>query len=393
MKITIPIDVWDPRRGGMERYLALLGRSLHERGHDVLVLCLRSPDVAPPGDAPAPGVTFERVRAPARPRWLREIFFARRSLEKHRQERRDILFAVRHAIEADVYQPHGGSFRAAAELSLAPLRPLERAGKRLLRWLRPSYHVLCWLDRQVLRGDPAPVTISLSGVVEEGLRRMYPRLGLRFERIYNGIQLDAFHDRDREECSRELRGKFGIPAAARVALFLAHKFRAKGLAHAVRALGAAGDWHLVVGGRDRQRPYRELARSLGITARIHFAGDVRDSRRALAGADAFVLPTYYDSCSLSVLEALACGTPAITTRLNGASELIADGREGFVLRDPADEEALASGLRRVAADWDRFHAAALESATRFSWDNHVDRVEKILERRLEEKRGQAPQSD
>src|SRR5262249_44622821 len=88
-------------------------------------------------------------------------------------------------------------------------------------------------------------------------------------------------------------------------------------------------------------------------------------------ADFFVHPTFYDPCSHVVLEALACGLPVITTRYNGASELLQPPREGFVLDDPHDHERLAGamarlldparrpacapGARRARAPWTREH--------------------------------------
>ena len=48
----------------------------------------------------------------------------------------------------------------------------------------------------------------------------------------------------------------------------------------------------------------------------------REMRNAYFAADFLVHPTFYDPCSLVVLEALACGLPVITTRANGASELL-----------------------------------------------------------------------
>ena len=76
-------------------------------------------------------------------------------------------------------------------------------------------------------------------------------------------------------------------------------------------------------------PYRRLARSLGIAQTVHFLGFHSDIRECYAASDFFVLPTYYDPCSLVVLEALACGLPVITTLQNGAGELITDGRAGL----------------------------------------------------------------
>ena len=93
-----------------------------------------------------------------------------------------------------------------------------------------------------------------------------------------------------------------------------------------------------------------------------------------------MLPTYYDSCSLSVLESIACGTPAITTRQNGASELIEHGREGFVLDAPSDDVALARALLEIAGDAEAFRERARAAAKGLSWESHVDRVIQALER-------------
>ena len=63
-----------------------------------------------------------------------------------------------------------------------------------------------------------------------------------------------------------------------------------------------------------------------------------------AAADAYVQPTFYDPCSLVVLEALASGLPVVTSRFNGVSELLTQGREGYVIYDPADHYELAEAL-------------------------------------------------
>jgi len=382
MKITIPIDIWDPKLGGLERYLDLLGRSLRSRGHEVVILCARREGAGLEDDSS--GVSVEVLDVPWRPRWLREWRFAKASVERHRESGRDLLFAVRHALEADVYQPHGGSFRTASKGALVGMSAPTKLLRSLARWLRPSYHVLSSLDGQVFRRSPNVLTLSLSEVVENSLQSAFPDVSMRFERIYNGIPLEQFHDRDREERVEELRAKFEIPREAPVALFLAHQFRAKGLEHAIRSLSAAPEWHLVVGGRGRREPWDPLISRLALEGRVHFAGAISDPRAAYAGSDAFVLPTYYDSCSLSVLEAFACGTPAITTTRNGASEMYEDGVEGFVIKHPTDEGAIARGLRSISADRDLFRQRALLAATRFSWEDHVDAVLAALERRREE---------
>ena len=74
-------------------------------------------------------------------------------------------------------------------------------------------------------------------------------------------------------------------------------------------------------------------------------GAIDDPVPYYAAADVFVLPTFYDPCSLSVSEAAASGLPSVTTRFNGAAELLTEGVDGSVIADPADDVELAGAIR------------------------------------------------
>ena len=64
-------------------------------------------------------------------------------------------------------------------------------------------------------------------------------------------------------------------------------------------------------------------------------------------ADIFVLPTYYDPCANVCLEAMACGLPVVTTRQNGASELIFHERSGIVINHPENTRDLVTWLETL----------------------------------------------
>ena len=72
-----------------------------------------------------------------------------------------------------------------------------------------------------------------------------------------------------------------------------------------------------------------------------------DTAPYYGAADAYVHPTWYDPCSLVVLEALAAGLPVLTTRFNGASELMDGQGAGPVLDAPRPVAALADALARL----------------------------------------------
>jgi len=97
---------------------------------------------------------------------------------------------------------------------------------------------------------------------------------------------------------------------------------------------------LACGGK-REAAHGRQAERLGITGQVNFLGFVDDIRSCFAGADVFAFPTFYDPCSLVVLEAMRAGLPVITTRANGAAELITDGSEGFIIDSPWDTDAFA----------------------------------------------------
>jgi UDP-glucose:(heptosyl)LPS alpha-1,3-glucosyltransferase len=372
--ISMPIDVWRPGRGGAEACMEALARDLARRGHAVTVLCLEANGEA----APAAGMRVERLSVPRWPRWRREICFARAALRAHEESGRDLLLAARHALRADVYHPHGGCFRASREALQRSAAPLERLWRRLSIPFRPALQVLLRLDREVFLASPDLVTVSASRVVEEDFRRSYPELRYRFELLPNGVDLERFHDRDRADARAWLCARFRHAPAEKTAVFAAHSFRLKGLAHALGAVARAPGWQLVVAGRGRTGPYRRRAAALGIEARVRFAGPVDDPRRLYAGADALLLPTYYDPCSLATLEAAACGTPVVTTRANGAAELLEPAGAALVVASSGDEQALAEALLEAGRRWGELHEGALGARASLSWSRYAERMEAIL---------------
>jgi UDP-glucose:(heptosyl)LPS alpha-1,3-glucosyltransferase len=85
-------------------------------------------------------------------------------------------------------------------------------------------------------------------------------------------------------------------------------------------------------------------------AGVSYAGALagEELRDLYAAADVFVLPTLYDPCANVCLEALAAGRPVITTRQNGAAELLREGINGSVVPHPAATAALAAAIQHWA---------------------------------------------
>jgi glycosyltransferase involved in cell wall biosynthesis len=166
-----------------------------------------------------------------------------------------------------------------------------------------------------------------------------------------------------------MRKRLDIPAARRIAAFVGGEWERKGLGVALQALSKAPEWDLVVAGRGDEAHYREAADSLGIGGAVRWLGVVREIGAVFALADAFVLPSSYETFSLVTFEAAASALPIVATPVSGVRELLEDGKNGFLItRDPG---LLAQRLTQLAADpqlCERLGRAARESSLRFGWD-------------------------
>ncbi len=120
-------------------------------------------------------------------------------------------------------------------------------------------------------------------------------------------------------------------------------------------------FRLVVVGHPKFGRYQRQAEQLGVRTASCSSATATTRRTATSRADFLVHPTFYDPCSLVALEALACGLPVVTTRYNGASELLTPPNDGVVIDDPHDANELASAMYRFT---DRTYRAEASSAAR-----------------------------
>jgi N-acetyl-alpha-D-glucosaminyl L-malate synthase BshA len=94
-----------------------------------------------------------------------------------------------------------------------------------------------------------------------------------------------------------------------------------------------------------------LAHSLGIHDRIHFLGKQDRVHELLPLADLMLMPSEMESFGLAALEAMACQTPAIATRVGGVPELITDGVDGLLF-SVGDVDAMAAASIALLSDKD-----------------------------------------
>ena len=312
-------------------------------------------------------------------RTRRSVTFAHRVERMLRADSFEVIHAVSPCGYADLYQPRGGTVAETIERNLALRRPgAVRGLKRYANHFNVKQRYMLKLERKLLGDRDGPIVVAISGYVARQLKHHYALPDERIRTIFNGVDIDSTGAERRERDRASIRAEFGLHDDDFLVLLMAHNFSLKGVhcwmeaAALLRERGVHNLRTLVLGRGESQRWHR-LAAHLGIAEVLTFVGPTERVHEFQHAADVLVHPTFYDPCSRVVLEAMVSGLPCVTTRWDGAAEMIVDGVNGYVLNDPGDVEALAErvdGLRD-ATHRHRLGDAAKTVADRVSMKRHA----------------------
>jgi teichuronic acid biosynthesis glycosyltransferase TuaC len=212
--------------------------------------------------------------------------------------------------------------------------------------------------------------------VSEALARDMALLGMERGKIavhYTGLDRDRFRPLGHSGLRARLGEALGVtlyenrPLLVTVGALIARK----GQDVAIGALAALPDAALLLVGKGEDEAHlRRLAADLRVADRVHFLGSVDHDLLPLilSAADAMVLPTRSEGLANAWVEALACGTPLVTTDVGGARELIRSPEAGVLVERSA--EAVAAGVRQVLthrAPRDQIAATVAQ----FEWREHA----------------------
>jgi UDP-glucose:(heptosyl)LPS alpha-1,3-glucosyltransferase len=358
MKIALVIPRFDPQVGGAERWTWDFAARLLRHGHEVHVVARRfATDLAPlspPGrETGGEGLSRSLVRhplPPPSPGTFWRLAFATAAESLLRRLDLDVIHDMGHGWYANVFMPHGGTRRGSFRQNLLLCPRGLRWAKRAAAAVLPRYRLFRAIERRQYEPDGSRLFVALSEMVRRDMTCYHALPPELIRIVHNGVDTDRFSPAHRPAQRDRLRRQWGVRDEV-VFLLVAHNFKLKGVAPAIRAVGQFArerrDLRLVIVGNDRPGRYRRLARRLGCADLVHLAGRATDPVPIYAAADVYLHPTYYDPCSLVVLEALASGLPVITTSHNGAGELLTPGAEGFVVDDPGDVARLAGHMREL----------------------------------------------
>lgn len=207
-----------------------------------------------------------------------------------------------------------------------------------------------------------------------------------------GVDRELFRPIPPEEAKRML----GLPATSRIVLYVGRIEPLKGIDTLLRAMALVTPdipcWQddlmvIIIGGAPGagvEKVSAELDRlkslraELGIEELVTFQGALDQDTLVYyySAADMVVMPSHYESFGMVALEAMACGTPVIASKVGGLAYNVQDGQTGYLVpgRDP---EALADRVRKILCCDDLRHRLgqqAVDWARSFGWESIATRI-------------------
>src|SRR5208337_2173134 len=359
--------------GGAENYMKTLVNQL-KRDYEITILSTQW--------EPADGIHFNYIPSSQITSLLSLTTFNRNVCRAVNSNPPDCAISFDRTLCQDIYRAGEGCHAEWLEIR----SKLEAFYKKISFKINPLH--LCLLNMERRLFSDTPCIIANSNMVKANIIKHYAVAAEKIHLLYNGVDLYRFTPENKEKWRKHVRSNLALRDDASLVLFVGSGFRRKGLQVLLESVPLIKDneIHVLVIGKGPMHKYKATAVRHGIEDRIIFMGPQKEIEKYYSAADLFVLPTLYDPFSNATLEAMASGIPVITTRNNGAAELIENGKEGFVVNDMFDAQELATHMTAALSGADHMGEDARRKAGEFSIEKTAGAFAEIIDNVISQKK-------
>lgn len=321
--------------GGLERDMLTIARVCQERGHDITIYT-----GGWQGDKPE-DIRIVELALHTYSNHARANEFAAR-LQGESNSKHDALIGFNKMPALDVYYAADVCFAAKA---------LEE--RNFFYRMTPRCRAYMALEKSVFGRDSKTQILMISKAQTEVYQRYYQTPSERLHLLPPGINRERILPANYNDLRPKLRANYGLQDTDLLLLFVGSDFQRKGLDRALRGIAALHEplrsrVKLWVVGNDK--PFRTLARTLGIETHVSFIGARDDLTQLLWAADILVHPAYSENTGTVLLEGMVAGLPVIATDVCGYAHYIADNVMGCVLGGNITPNQVAEAMAHVLSE-------------------------------------------
>ena len=338
--------------GGSERVMSILANELSKKGHHVSIICINKHIVFYPVSSDV-NVVFAEDEIGGKS-LLRKILWLRKYVK---------------GVSPDVVIPFMEAVYCFTLLSLIGLPIPVISSERIDPRKSPFF-------RNILRRIFLPLTTHLV-VQTEAIKSFYPSfIRIKTSVIYNPVSDEVFREMNNGKLTIEKEKKLN-----RI-ISVGKLDEQKNQQLLIKAFSRISPFfpglQLVIYGEGPLREDLELlVRSLKLERKVFLPGRTEHVIDEMRKSKLFCFSSDYEGMSNALLEAICVGLPVITTNVSGASELVQDGVNGFIV-SIRDEEQMVNAMQRLLSDenmMDQFSAVNKRKASQFSIDKIVGQWE------------------
>ncbi|MCX7982305.1 MAG: glycosyltransferase family 4 protein [Syntrophales bacterium] len=357
--------------GGAEQFAARLTGEMSKRGYEFHIFSHRC-------EAPDLPITFHRIRRFVFPRFLITPLFAWQVNRKIHRGNFDLVHGHDRLFVADVFTLHGVPHRFW----------IKEVRKK--KFLSLFDRATCWVERRMMNSENSIFT-AVSELTKSVFLQEYNIEEKRIYVIHPGVDVNP-EARDLKASARQyLNSKYAIGKKERIIFFASMNFEIKGLPEIISALTYVAkkerSFKLIVAGKGDWKRYEIMASQGGISNHLIFTGVLNQTEltQHYLGSDLYLMLSRFDTFGLVVLEAMACGLPVIISSHVGAKDLVEEGKNGFIIKDTSDYEAIAEKITILFQE-NQLKAMsdnAYETALKYSWQYTAQKYEDVYSRILD----------
>lgn len=294
------------------------------------------------------------------PSWLRVLLFNYQVCKNKTKD--DIYLSLERISCPDIYRAGDGVHKVFLQI--------EKKSK-----FNPLHLVYLYLEKRCFTNSK--MIIANSNMVKNEIVSTYNIDEKKIKVIYNGFPLEKF---DKEKSKENLEKEFSFNLKEKIILYVGSGFKRKGVKEFLEILSKLKNKNFrafIIGKEKKMDSYKILAKNLGLENKVVFTGARSDVKDFYTMSDIFLFPTRYEPFSNVVLEAMNYENVVITTKQNGASEILSNeytmnSSEDFSIVEKIDKLLINDlEIEKVKKD-------NLEIIQNFSIEKNVQQTLKVI---------------